>query len=491
MLFTEPLARKELRPYQRKGLDMVFESLGKGNPSVIMQASVGAGKTLMAANLTNHFLGQGKKVMFTVPLIALVDQTIESFEAEGITDIGVMQGNHPRKDDNAQVQIASLQTLRKRQIPNVDVVIVDEAHLRHTVMDKMMEEAGDTKFIGLSATPWATGLGKLWKDLVIPCTVSELIDQGYLCKFHVLAPDNPNMDNVKTSMGDYREADSAKVMSKARIVANVVETWLSRAENRPTLMFGVNRDHAKRICVEFMKYGVSAEYCDAMTDRLQRKSIERRFRSGEVKVVCSVRTLTTGVDWPVACIIDAAPTKSQMLHMQKIGRGLRVNPPWEDCLILDHAGNSFRLGLVTDIHYDKLCDGTKNVTERRKEIKVREPKECVKCGVLHTGMICTACGHEKKPPNRVEVIQGKLVPLTSMPAIHNDEKKRFWGMALWIDRDRRKDRKLAFALFKQKFNCWPDNEVQKAEIITPDAAFMNWEKARRIAYAKAMQAKGR
>jgi DNA repair protein RadD len=100
--------------------------------------------------------------------------------------------------------------------------------------------------------------------------------------------------------------------------------------------------------------GIAAGYCDAWTDCVERRMLERQFRSGEIKVVCSVRTLTTGIDWPVSCIIDAAPTKSEILHVQKTGRGLRINPGTEDLLVLDHAGNSLRLGLVTDIGHDCL-----------------------------------------------------------------------------------------------------------------------------------------
>ena len=57
------------------------------------------------------------------------------------------------------------------------------------------------------------------------------------------------------------------------------------------------------------------------------------------------------------CIILARPTKSEMLFVQMIGRGLRTADGKADCLILDHSDNHLRLGFVTDIHHDKLDDG--------------------------------------------------------------------------------------------------------------------------------------
>ena len=134
----------------------------------------------------------------------------------------------------------------------------------------------------------------------------------------------------------------------------MVQTWLEKGEDRPTLVFGVNRAHALRLSEEFIAAGVAAAYVDGTVDGVMRGRIADQFRAGEVRVICSVRTMTTGVDLPVSCICDAAPTRSEMLHCQKIGRGLRVNPGTEDLVVFDHAGNSLRLGLITDIHHADL-----------------------------------------------------------------------------------------------------------------------------------------
>jgi superfamily II DNA or RNA helicase len=276
-------------------------------------------------------------------------------------------------------------------------------------------------------------------------------------------------------------------MGDAKLMGNVVHTWLERGENRPTLCFAVNRAHAKSLADEFARQGVATGYVDANTDIAERKYINARFRDGDIRVICSVRTMTTGVDLPVSCIIDAAPTKSEMLHVQKIGRGLRVNPGTEDCLILDHAGNSLRLGLVTDIYHGTL-DQTKPGQKPEAKAKAEKlPKPCSVCGTLHTGAVCTSCGHERKPVSGVEAADGELVELSGKLLRETmADKQRFWSMALWVDRERNKGGKLAKGLYKGKFGVWPKG--LRDIPVAPDAAFYNYEKSRRIAYAKRMEA---
>jgi DNA repair protein RadD len=476
---------KQLRPYQQKALDDVRHSLGKGNRRVVLQGATGFGKTLVAAQIISGAQAKGNRVIFTAPAVTLIDQTVRAFEDEGIVDIGVMQANHPRTDPMASVQIASVQTLARRDIPQAALVIVDEVHVQFEVINKLMDERPDIYYIGLSATPWAKGMGHRWDDLVIPVTIGDLIDEGWLSKFRVYAPSVPDLTGVKTVAGDYSESQLEEIMSENKLVADVVHAWLQRGENKPTLAFCVNRAHARHMQQQFRQAGVSAEYCDAYTDSVEMRSIERRFRSGEVAIVCSVRKITTGVDWPVGCIIDAAPTKSEMLHVQKIGRGLRVNPGTEDLIVLDHASNSFRLGLVTDIRHERL-----DITEKGKKAKGAKaeklPRECSHCMTLYTGLVCPVCGNERKPISGVETEDGELVELwpTGKSAPTKDDKQKFWSMALWLDRERRKGGKLAKALYKNKFGVWPRSLDDN--IMDPDLAFMNFEKSRRIAYAKRM-----
>lgn len=301
----------------------------------MVQAPTGMGKTVLAAHIVRGALDKGNRVCFVVPAISLIDQTVRSFHADGIEAVGVMQGIHEMTDSRQPVQVASVQTLMRRRRPDVNLVIVDEAHRWFDFMGEWMAEWGAVPFIGLSATPWTKGLGKHYDDLIVAATTEDLIRDGYLSPFRVFAPSKPDLSGVRTVAGDYHEGDLAEVMNQRALVADLVTTWLQRAEGRPTLAFGVDRAHAKAIQADFQAAGISCGYIDAYTERPEREAIARAFNGGELQVVANVGCLTTGIDWDVRCIVLARPTKSEILFTQIIGRGLRTAPGKQDCLARD------------------------------------------------------------------------------------------------------------------------------------------------------------
>lgn len=328
---------RQLRPHQERAIALLRHSLGSGRRRPLLQAPTGAGKTLLAAAIVEGALSKGNRVIFVVPALSLVDQTVEAFEAEGLRafDIGVMQADHPRTNPACPVQVASVQTLQRRRIPESDVVVIDEAHRLFELYGRWMGDPAwaRTPFIGLSATPWTRGLGRYYDDLLVAATTAELIEAGYLAPFRVFAPSHPDLSEVRTVAGDYHEGDLGEAMNRPPLVADLVETWLRRGEQRSTLCFAVDRAHAKHLQVKFEEAGVPTGYVDAYTEPGERALIRDRFHAGELRVVCNVGCLTTGVDWDVRCIILARPTKSEMLFCQIIGRGLRTADGKQDCLL--------------------------------------------------------------------------------------------------------------------------------------------------------------
>ena len=364
-LFTEQGALRALRPHQERVLEALSQSLRSGHKRPMVKMPTGAGKTLAAVHIVKRALDKGNRVIFTVPALSLIDQTVAAFEAEGIHSVGVMQADHERTDQTQPVQVCSIQTLARRQKPDAALVIIDEAHLAFKSVHEWMADPAWAKipFIGLSATPWTPGLGKHYDDLIIAARTGDLIADGFLAPFVVYAPSTPDLSAVHTVAGDYHEGELGEACDKPELVGDVVDTWTKRGENRPTLVYGVNRAHAEHLQQRFVEAGVAAEYIDCFVDRPDRERIFARFRSGETKVVCNVATLTVGIDLPmVSCIVDARPTKSEMRHIQTIGRGLRTAEGKDKLIVLDHAGNSLRLGLVTDIEHDHLDDGEQRNT---------------------------------------------------------------------------------------------------------------------------------
>lgn len=493
----------ELRDYQEAAIGSVKDWMKAGKKRVILQMPTGSGKTATAAAIINSALGKGNRVIFTVPALSLITQTIESFRRDGITNIGVMQGQHILTDADQPVQICSVQTLARRQIPPSSLVIVDEAHVVFDLYERWFNNPAwaNVPFIGLSATPWTKGLGKLWHKLVIGATTQSMIDKGHLCKFRVFAPSKPDLEGIKTVAGDYDLSGLDKAMNKTAITADIVKTWIEKGQDRPTLCFAVNRAHAANICDEFNRAGVPAAYVDGETPLDDRDELAQDFKAGKYKIICNVGVMTTGVDLPfVSCLILARPTKSEMLFVQIVGRGLRPAEGKEDCLILDHSDTTARLGFVTDIHHTELDDGTKRRgSGQAKEKKEPLPKPCPACTYLMPPKtrVCVSCGFELKPKANVRVRDGQLVEhlgqghdkflFNDDPDFH--EKETFYRELLGLAEERGYKHGWAFHQYRQKYHEKPDKSFSSRPIMA-SLKTRNWLKhvwiKRKKAEARAM-----
>lgn len=488
-----------LRPYQADAIERLRLSLATGHRRPMLQLPTGGGKTLIAATIISSALEKGKRVIFTVPALSLIEQTQKAFWNAGIREIGIIQGNHPETDWSRPVQIASVQTLARRIYPRADLVIVDEAHRWFEFYERWMKDARfvDVPFIGLSATPWTKGLGKYYDDLIIAGTTATMIEQGYLAPFRVFAPAHPDLSGVRTTAGDYNQGDLETALDKPALVADAVETWIRRGEGRPTLCFAVDRSHAKHLQQKFEESGVRCGYLDAYSDLDERNSVKNELERGDINVVCNVGVLTTGVDWKISCIILCRPTKSEMLFTQIIGRGLRITEGYEDCLILDHSDSHSKLGFVTDISHDTLDDGkVKPKTERK--IATPLPKECPKCAYLRPAkiVICPSCGFKPERRAGVETEDGELQELTRGGKKKSTTPKgyvKFQGEII-SERDfyaqlkhyavsREYKPGWAANKFRDRTGDWP-NSYRDVPAQQPQYEVVSWIKASQIRYAK-------
>jgi DNA repair protein RadD len=487
---------RPLRPHQEAAIEALRASLMAGHkrPMLAAPTPTGFGKTLTAAHIIRRALDLNNRVIFTVPALSLIDQTVDAFVREGIDCVGVTQGYHPGTDPSQPVQIASVQTLARRQKPDAAVVIVDEAHLAFKSVHEWMADPDwdHVPFIGLSATPWTKGLGKHFDDLIIAATTEELIRDGFLSPFVVFAPSEPDLSGVRTVAGDYHEGELAEAMDKGALVADVITTWQARGENRPTLVYGVNRAHAEHLQQRFLEAEVSAAYIDCYTERPDRERIFARFRSGETRIICNVATLAIGLDLPMcSCIVDARPTKSEMAFVQRIGRGLRMAPGKDRPIVLDHAGNNLRLGPVTDIHHDRLDDGKPRQGKDDRADRA-EPLpvlcECCKSVMSRASRVCAQCGAERELKVNVVQVEGDLVEFGSRRTGSQNwtfaQRLQFYAELRGHGVVRGYAPGWAAHKFKEKFGVWP-NGMDITGPSPPSFGTRNWIRSRQIAFAKA------
>ena len=290
---------------------------------------------------------------------------------------------------------------------------------------------------------------------------------------------------MKTVRGDYDEGQLAAVMSDGRLVADVVETWVKRAERRTTLVFAVNCAHARLLQTRFQSAGIAMGYCDAYVDRVERQVLFQRVASGELSGIVNVGTLTTGVDADIRCIVMARPTKSEILFVQCIGRGLRTAPGKADCLILDHADNHARLGFVTDIQHDHLLSGKDKRKATRKEMGEPMPRECPSCGVLKAPRVreCPSCGFVPTRQSEIEFEDGNLIEVKPKHRkVTAEDKQAFYSQLLFIAKQWGRKSGWVANCYHDRFGVWPRG--LREETMSATAGTTGWIRAKDIRWAK-------
>ena len=475
----------QLREHQEKAICLLGDSLRQGHLRPILQAPTGMGKTLIAVEIIKRALSKGKRVAFVVDRITLIEQTGKEFTKWGL-DYSVIQGNHPAYNPSKPVQLASVQTLaRRKNKPDVDLIIVDEAHSRHKGLEKWLEDWNNIPVVALSATPWTKGLGEIYDDLIVVEDTQSLIDKGYLSNFVAYGSVVLDLEGIKTKLGDYEQKELGKRVKDVKIVADVVKTWLSRGEDRQTVCFSVNVAHSQAIVDEFVHHGVSAAHIDAYTSAEDREEIFKRHDSGEIKILSNCGITTKGWDSPnTTCLILARPTKSLMLFIQMCGRVLRKSDCGRDAIILDHGRNIERLGFPSDTMPQALCNGTGDKQSRKKqEKKEKLPTPCEKCSFMSTEFICPQCGHVPEKVPNVVAEQGRLEKIEKVPM---GEKSQWFSMLLFHACQKGYQDGWASHKYKEKFGVWPARKTG-VHPVPPNEEVSKWIKYLNIKSAKARE----
>lgn len=497
----------ELRPRQNTALEALRLAVAEGQKRILLQAPVGFGKTLLAARYIKERLESGERSIFVAPALSLINQTVERFGEYGLSPVGVMQADHPLTNTSLPVQVASMQTLMRRMIPPASTVFIDEAHMRFRFLKPWMDQPRwqNTTFVGLSATPWAVGMGRDWNSLIVASRLSQMVDEKWLKPLRYFCPIEIDASKVRIVAGDYHEGELSEVSRNRTLLADTVEQWIKLGAGRPTMAFCVDRAHAKDVQARFIECGVKCEYIDAHTEAHERAAIGKRLESGESQVVASVGCLIAGVDWTfISCILFCVKTKSRIKWCQATGRGMRLHPGQTDCLLLDCAGNA-NLGHPYDIHYATLDDGSKGAraARKKKEETFREAIKCKVCETMRPGNLhtCPACGYT--PPPRVATVRELRGALREyrkgadreasgkkpIPATITDPQI-WYSSLITIGIGRAYKPGWADVKFKAKFGCWPsDKGARKEPASSPHPIVSSWVRSQDIAWAKSMAPK--
>ena len=424
-----------LRDYQEEAVESLRDGLRGGHKWQMLVAPTGAGKTVMAGAIIQSASAKQSRVGFIVDRIALVSQTSLRMHEAGIRH-GVKQGDVDIGADEP-VRVYSAQTLeRMRRPPKFDLAIYDEAHTKRRRTIEMLQ-AMDCPVIGLTASPFTSGLGGLYKRVVNARTTNQLIGEGHLVPprtFIARPVARVDMTGVMpNSMGEWNASD---VEQRAMcVVGDIVAEWVRhvmRVFGRPvkTLVFSATINDGAEYVRQFQALGYRFEqvtHADSSVDRDRKIS---QFRAGDLQGLVSCEALAKGFDVAdVLCLIGGrAYRKSFASLIQQVGRGMRPSPGKEYFLYLDHTypSNWDRFAEPLERFWSEGCKGLDDASI--KETLERKPEtanwECARCGYYRKPgeWKCSQCGfeHERSKRSQTRHLNGQLVEYQDLFKNHGD-----------------------------------------------------------------------
>lgn len=347
-----------LRPYQVEACAAVKAAHERGVRRPAVVAATGAGKTIMlASTIRDHLARRGGRALVLAHRTELIENNAQKImDVAPDLRVGVVKAN--RNDTRADVISASVQTLagerRRQMIADVGLVVIDECHraTAKSYLDVLSHygcmgaEEGGTGALaaGFTATMVrgdGAALGDVWQEIVYTRDISSLVAEGYLCRPRGLRVRVEDLDlsKVKRSGGDYQDAALGAAIEQSLAPEAIAKAMLEHAAGRPTILFAPTVHSAGVIRDALVEAGITAALVHADTPDDERRAVAAESESGRVQVVCNALLYTEGTDWPwISCVVIARPTRSKGTFVQMAGRGLRLYPGKQDCLIMMIGG---------------------------------------------------------------------------------------------------------------------------------------------------------
>lgn len=427
------------RDYQLRACQSIpdyFLNGGTGNPLVLMPT--GTGKSVVIAMFLWMALNRysSQKVLVLTHVQELIEQNhARLLDVYPNAPAGIHSAGLGKSDYLQPIIFGGIGSVAKKPhiFGKVSLVLIDEAHLvsdnESTQYRKfilaLLEVNPNLKVVGFTATDWRLGTGKLtegdnrlFTDICFDNTktndFNELIDEGYLVK---LIPKRTktqlDVEGVHMRGGEFNEKELQLAVDKEHItIAALREAMEIGADRHSWLIFCSGVEHSIHAAEILTDLGIPCEAVHSKLTKDQRKDILRRFKSGELRAVTNNNVLTTGFDHPALdMIICLRPTASCGLWVQMLGRGTRPlydipleyrdlanpletkegrlaaieNSQKKNCLVLDFAKNSWRLGPINDpVVPNKKGKGTGEapvkICEVCETINHASARHCIDCG---------------------------------------------------------------------------------------------------------------
>ncbi|CAO0791960.1 unnamed protein product [Mucor circinelloides] len=306
---------------------------------------------------------EATKVLLLAHRTELLDQAHDQIKRYNPDlNVQVEQGKRKVDIEKADVVIASVPTLGRQDSARISqydpdlfkAVLIDEAH--HATADtyKRILEYFDFNEEGCKKLLWGCtatvkrhdgeALQQVFDSITYHKGFMEMIEKKYLCPMRVTIINTMiDLSAVRSTSEDFVQKDLAEAVNTNPRNQVIVSSWMKYAHEKgrkATLVFAVDINHTIELCNAFIDAGINARFITSKSNAIERLQVLEEFRQGKIPVLVNCAILTEGTDIPIVdCILLTRPTQSTTLFQQMFGRGLRLFPGKEDCLVIDFEDN--------------------------------------------------------------------------------------------------------------------------------------------------------
>lgn len=370
------------KPYQQDMLEQLSAERLHGRRRNLVVAATGTGKTIVAAfdyRNTSQRVGGRPRLLFVAHREEILLQAQRAYrEVLRDPEFGqlLVGSRAPIEMDHLFATIDSMST---RGLVNLlggeywHTVVIDECHrLAADRFDTFVRAVRPNILLGLTATPERSDGQPIdvYFDQrpdgspAVELRLWHALDLQLLAPFEYYAcDDETDFAAVPWQQAGEREAIDKLVTGNDIRAKLVIREWQRLTANplqSKALVFCVSVAHAEFMTAWLNQAGLPAVCVVGTSSPEIRKRAPQRLLNGEICALVTVDLYNEGIDLPmVDTLLLLRPTQSPVLFQQQIGRGLRLSPGKESCLVLDFVGQH-----RVDFRYDRLLSSLTGLSRR-------------------------------------------------------------------------------------------------------------------------------
>ena len=366
-----------LRPYQSEAVARIREEWEMGHLHTLCVMATGLGKTITFAAIAEKEVCDGHRVLILAHRGELLEQAADKIRTSVGLTCSIEKADQTCRGTWNRVTVGSIQSLQQpKRLESFppdywDTIIIDEAH--HVLSDgyrRVIDYFSGARLLGVTATPDRgdmRSLSEVFESCAFEYGIDKGVKDGYLCKITAeTIPLQIDLGDVKQQNGDFAVGDLGDALEP--YLEGIATEMAARCQDRKTVVFLPLIRTSQKFRDILQAHGLSAAEVNGQSP--DRAEILADFAAGKYQVLCNSMLLTEGWDCPsVNCIVVLRPTKVRSLYVQMVGRGLRLHPGKDNCLLLDFLWQTSRHDLV---HPASMLAKSQEIADQATEILADE-----------------------------------------------------------------------------------------------------------------------